>query len=89
MVNFFVIVFFLSVKCKENNWILLDNEDMGRVPYPTVIRQEQEKPIVTRNELTSFREMSPISQLSRSRDGESETPSVKDIQRDEPMLGFE
>ncbi|CAF1148393.1 unnamed protein product [Adineta ricciae] len=66
-----------------------DNEDMGRIPYPTVIRQEQEKPIVNRNELSSFREMSPISQLSQSRDGGSETPSVKDIQRDEPMLGFE
>ena len=76
------------MKCKGNIWIVLDNEDMGRIPYPTVIRQEQEKPTVTRNELTSFREMSPVSQLSQSRDG-SETPSVKDIQRDEPMLGFE
>ena len=34
-----------------------------------------------------MREMSPVSQLSQS----SETindPSVKDIRRDEPMLGF-
>ncbi|UJR11505.1 hypothetical protein I4U23_015686 [Adineta vaga] len=65
-----------------------DNEEMERIPYPVVIRQEQEKTILNKNEVNSFRELSPISQLSQSRNG-TETPSEKDIQRDEPMLGFE
>ena len=34
-----------------------------------------------------MRDMSPVSQLSQSPEG-SKTPSIKDIRRDEPMLGF-
>ncbi|CAF4330014.1 unnamed protein product, partial [Adineta steineri] len=65
-----------------------DNEDIERLPFPTVIRQEQEKPLLNKSELNSFREMSPVSQLSQS-SHRSNTPSEKDIHRDEPMLGFE
>jgi hypothetical protein len=62
--------------------------DVSRIPFPTVIGQEQQKPLLNKNELVPFREMSPISQLSQSTD-RTNTPPVKDIQRDEPMLGFE
>ena len=41
------------------------------------------------NDLNTLREMSPISQLSQSTDRTNTPPSIKDIQRDEPMLGFE
>jgi hypothetical protein len=55
---------------------------------PTVIRQEQEKPSSSKKETTPVREMSPTSQLSQSSE-ETTIPSIKDIRRDEPMLGFE
>ncbi len=61
---------------------------MGRTPFPTVIRQEQEKTILIKNENNPLlREMSPTSQLSQSSE-RSSSPPIKDIRRDEPMLGF-
>ncbi|CAF3502703.1 unnamed protein product [Rotaria socialis] len=64
-----------------------DNEDIGKIPFPTVIRQEPEMIAIINNENSPPREMSPTSQLSQS-SSRTNTPSVKDIRRDEPMLGF-
>jgi hypothetical protein len=52
-----------------------------------VVRQEQEKSLLIKNENNPLREMSPTSQLSQSTE-RTNTPSIKDIRRDEPMLGF-
>ncbi|CAF3151561.1 unnamed protein product [Rotaria sp. Silwood2] len=64
-----------------------DNEEIGRIPFPTVIRQELEKMSVITNENSPPREISPTSQLFQSTT-RTNTPSVKDIHRDEPILGF-
>ncbi len=53
-----------------------------------MIRQEPEKTLLSKSEMNTFREMSPVSQLSQSTTDRTNTSSVKDIQRDEPMLGF-
>jgi hypothetical protein len=68
--------------------IYLDNEEIGRIPFPTVIRQEQEKILLIKNENNPLRDMSPTSQLSQSTDRTNTPASIKDIRRDEPMLGF-
>ncbi len=80
---FFVFKFNINVF-----FFLLDNEEMGRAPFPAVVRQEQEKTLLIKPEPNPLREMlSPTSQLSQSSE-RTNTPSVKDIRRDEPMLGF-
>lgn len=82
--NFWTISYYI-LKKKFN--IHLDTEEMGRISYPIVARQESEKVKIIKNENNSPRDMSPSSQLSQST-ARTNTPSVKDIQRDEPMLGF-
>jgi hypothetical protein len=83
----FSFLFIIKKNKRLNNKLCLDNEEIGRTPFPTVMRQEQEKSLLIKNENNSLREMSPTSQLSQSTD-RTNTPSVKDIRRDEPMLGF-
>lgn len=78
----------LKNKIKYLIYILIDNEEIGRAPFPTVVRQEQDKISLIKNENNLVREMSPTSQLSQSTDETTNTPSNKDIRRDEPMLGF-
>jgi hypothetical protein len=80
---------FISFKFLHQIFHLLDNEEIGRAPFPTVIRQEREKSVVMKTEPNNaLRDMSPVSQLSQSIEESQTTPSTKDIRRDEPMLGF-
>ncbi len=82
-------IFFCNDKNSNEYFICLDNEEIARIPFPIVIRQEPEKALQSKSEINTFREMSPVSQLSQSTTDRTNISSVKDIQRDEPMLGFE
>ncbi|CAF5022266.1 unnamed protein product, partial [Rotaria sp. Silwood1] len=64
-----------------------EKEETIEIPYPNVIRQEIENPPSNKYENNPGRDSSPTSQLSQSTQ-RTNTPSLKDIQRDEPMLGF-
>ncbi|CAF5111354.1 unnamed protein product, partial [Rotaria sp. Silwood1] len=62
-----------------------EKEETIEIPYPNVIRQEIENPPSNKYENNPGRDSSPTSQLSQSTQ-RTNTPSLKDIQRDEPML---
>ncbi len=65
------------------------NEQIGGMPFANVIcQEEEERLLLMKDEVNPLREISPTSQLSQSSEEPNNPPSVKDIRRDEPMLGF-
>ena len=65
----------------------VDHEEMEDMAFANVIREEEQANVSMKSDVLPLREASPVSQLSQSTE-RTNPPSVKDIRRDEPMLGF-